>query len=392
MKSFKTFIAVPLAIAAALTAAALQAQQLANQSRESVTFSQYVDPGSEQRLADTAIARESRSFFRKVSGAELNRGIELVTDADRAVIQITPLDGVAKGARVTRREIPKGMTLSNGAQRRSVNDDSIALHRMSQGLRQIMPAFYRRAHAMRVPADMGHGKLTLHANGNAAANSRYVVYVLDKHSDTTLQVQAPKTRFSRDGRLQLDAHTGGRAHIDSISATLVAPGGERYVLGGQMRGNQYRVDWPIRVSDSGAPGQLWEIEVASRIRSASGALVERVATVATDIFQPTADLASVYSDTRGLRLDLDIRQPGRYEARALVQGRDRNGDYLPIVLSYSAEWLEAGRREMSVPVDMARLAASGLDGPYRVQSLQLLDQSRMAVLDYQRGSWELGAP
>lgn len=392
MQYYRMIIAAPLAIAAALFTSALQAQQLANQNREKVTFSQYVDPASEQRLVDTPVARKSRSFFRKVSGTELNRGLELITDADRAVIQITPLDGVANGARVTKREIPRGMTLSNGAQRRPVDDDSIALHRMSRGLRQQLPAFYRRAHAMRVPADMGHGKLTLKANGNAAARAQYVVYVLDRHSDTALEVRAPKTRFSRAEHLTLEASAGGRAQIDSISATLVAPGGERYALSGKMQGDEYRVDWPVRVRESGAPGQLWSVQVKSRIHSASGALVERVATVATDIFQQTAGLASVHSEAQGLRLDLDVQQPGRYEVRALVQGRDRSGGYLPIMLSYNAEWLEAGRRQMAVPVDMAQLNASGLDGPYRIQSLQLLDQGRMAVLDYQRGSWELATP
>lgn len=392
MKLFQILFTAPLAVAAALATAAVQAQQPGNQSREKVIFSQYVDPAAEQRLADTPIERKSHSFFRQVSGAELNRGLQLVTDADRAVIQITPLDGVANGTRVGKREIPRGMTLSNGKQRRPVDDDSIALHRMSEGLRQSLPAFYRRAHAMRVPADMGHGKLTLHANGNAAADARYVIYVLDKHSDTALEVRAPKTRFARTGQLQFEASAGGRARIDTISATLVAPGGERYALSGQMQGGRYRVDWPIRAGDSGTPGQLWTVEVTSRLRSAGGALVERVATLATSIFEQTADLTSVHSDAQGLRLDLDVQQPGRYEVRALVQGRDPNGAYLPIMLSYNAEWLEAGRREMRLPVDMARLTASGLDGPYRVQSLQLLDQGRMAVLGYQRGSWELASP
>lgn len=390
MKLLLINIATVLILIAATSST--QAQEMANRSREKVHFSQQLEPSAKQQLADRATEKESRVFQRRVSGAELNRGVTLTTDADGAVIQISPLDSVKNGKRVVNTEVPRGMTLSNGAQRRRVDDNSIALHRKSQGLRTQFPGFYRRAHAMQVPADMGYGNLRLQAHGNAPDDTDYIVYALDKNSDTTLQVRTPKTRFSRGEHLVLNARASGTADIESISATLVAPGGERYGVSGQLRGGNYQVDWPIQVDAPRVPGRLWQVELRSTIRNAKGVRVERVAFVAADIFERTANLDSIYSDAQGLRLALDVQQPGRFEARALVHGRNRNGEYQPTLLSYQAEWLEAGQRELAIPIGSIELAAAGLAPPYRVQSLQLLDQSRMAVLEYRQGSWELEAP
>jgi hypothetical protein len=252
---------------------------------------------------------------------------------------------------------------------------------------------------MKVPADMGHGKLRLEAHGNAPVDTDYVVYVLDKNSDTTLDVKAPKARFSRNGKLVLSARASSNAgggtkasvKIESVTTTLVAPGGERYAVKGKLRDGNYEVEWPIQVDAKRIPGKLWKVELNSTVRGAKGMRVQRVASIAADIFEPTASLESVYSDAQGLRLTLDVEQAGRYEVRALVTGRSANGEHKPALLNYQAEWLEAGTREISVPIDSAKLAASGLQAPYRVQNLQLLDQSRMAVLEYRQGDWELSS-
>lgn len=367
------------------------AQDLANNKREKISFSQHVDSSIAQRLADVGAIQKSRVFFRKVSGAELNSGVDLTVDADQAVIQITPLDSVRNGKRIVNREVPRGMTLSNGVQRRRVDDDSIALHRKSQGLRENFPKFYSRAHAMRVPKDMGRGKLRLEANGNAKDDTDYIVYVLDKNSDIELEVQTPKTRFSRSENLVLDAQPSpkSKAKIESISSTLVAPNGKRYTVSGRMENNRYRVHWPIKVDAPSMPGELWQVEVRSTIRNSSNESIERVAVVSANIFEETAEVSSVYSDAQGLRLALDVQQPGRYETRALVYGIAPNGEYKPTLLSYQAEWFEPGQREMKIPVDDSTLVSSGLGGPYRVQNIQLLDQGRMAVLEYLQGNWEL---
>lgn len=367
------------------------AQEILNKSREAISFSQYVQPGAEQRLADTGSSEQSKVFFRKFSGAELNRGAELVVDAKQAVIQVSPLDRVEKGRRVVNNEIPRGMTLSNGTERRPVDDDSIALHRKSQGLRQNFPALYGRAHVMRVPEDMGRGRFKLEANGNANPSAEYIVYVLDKHSDVALEVQTPSKRFARSGKLTVDARPGGKASakLESVSTTLIAPNGKRFPVKGQVSGNRYRADWPINVDAPSVPGELWSLEVRSTLRNQRREAIERVAVVAVDIFTETAAVSAVDSDAQGLTLSLNVRDAGRFEARALVFGTNSDGEYRPVLLAYQAGWLDAGLREMAMPIDSAKLEASGLQGPYQVRNIQFLDQGRMSVLEYLQGSWAL---
>ncbi|UHQ54942.1 DUF4785 domain-containing protein [Microbulbifer sp. YPW16] len=394
MKNLQTK-AIPLFFAMAATAMVAtmaSAQQILNDSRERVSFSQLVEQGKEQQLADSGAREQSRAFYRKVTGAELNRGAEFFVDGKQAVIQVSPLDRASNGRRVVDTDIPRGMTLSNGTERRPVSDDSIALHRKSEGLRQEFPGFYGRAHVMKVPEDMGRGRFTLKANGNASANAEYILYVLDKRSDIELAVETPSKRFSRSGTLALEAKAAGQASasLESVSATLIAPRGDRYELGGGQRtGNRYTLDWPVNVDAPSVSGELWRIEVRSTLRNARNEPVERVAVIAADIFTETASATVGGSDAQSLTLSVDVQEAGRYEARALVFGVDSDGEYRPAMLAYQAEWLDAGAREMTVPIDTARLAASGLQAPYQVRSVQFLDQGRMSVLGYMQGSWEL---
>ncbi|SHE92539.1 protein of unknown function [Microbulbifer donghaiensis] len=386
----KSILIKSLALFCAFTTVAT-AQEIRNDSRERIHFSQYVEPDVEQRLKDSGSTEHSRVFFRKVSGAELNRGAELVIEAEKAVIQISPLDRGNNGKRVVNSDIPRGMTLSNGTERRRVDDDSIALYRKSQGLRENFPDFYGRAHVMRVPAEMGRGKFTLQANGNARADAEYIVYVLDKHSDTALEVQTPRKRFARGGNLVLEARPSGSAgaKLESIATTLIAPNGQRYDVSGQMSANGYRVSWPIKADAPSVPGELWRIEVRSTLRNARDEAIERVAVVAADIFLQTAKISAVDGGAQKLNLSVDVRDAGRYEVRALVFGRDGAGEYKPILLAYQAEWLDAGLREMQLPIDQSKLEASGLKAPYEVRNIQFLDQGRMSVLEYLDGAWKL---
>ncbi|WP_075188156.1 DUF4785 domain-containing protein [Teredinibacter haidensis] len=360
-------------------------------SREKVTFVQQLEPDTKVNLEDVAVQRSSRVFFRKVTGDQLNKGIDLTLDADNAVIQLSPLDGVKKGKRVLQKKVPLGMTLSNGKQRRNVDDDSIALHRKTEGLRESHPELYGRAHAMRVPPDMGRGRFNLRANGNAAKDQEFVVYVLDKNSDIELNVSAPKTRFARSEALTIDAQVSSeqKSSVESMSAVLVSPKGKRYAVPGKMRDGRFKTAWPIDVDVSSTRGELWQVEVHSTVLNARQEPVERIAVVAADIYQQSADLVDVEAGANSLTLALNVEMSGRYEARALIYGVDYDGEQKPVMLSYQAEWLEAGAREMNVAIDPAQLAASGLKAPYEVYSVQLLDQGRMHVLENQKGHWEL---
>lgn len=368
----------------------LQAETV--KASETVVYSQLVEPDRQQHLGDRAVEAKSRVFYKKVNGKQLNAGVEMVMDGDSAVLQVTPLDKVVNGRRVAQRQVPVNMTLSNGRETRNLDSDEIALHKKSQGLREQYPEMYGRAHAARIPESLGRGRMKLSAGGAAKADDEYVVYVLDKNSDMELNVATPAPRVARNGRLTLDAHmssAAGPMTAEQIDAELVSPQGKRYPVKGRLAKGRFHADWPVEVAAETSVGELWNIEVRALAKNAAGEPVERVAVVATSVFEPTAALQQVRADGAALQLALDVSAPGRYEVRALVYGTDYDGELKPAMLNYQAEWLQPGQQQMLVAVDQVRLAASGLSAPYEVRDIQLLDQKRMAVLESREGRWEL---
>jgi len=380
------FIATVVACVTPIYAIAGKADQ-----QRSVKFSQTLDPDTKVDTTDRPQRQKSRVFFRRVKGRDLNKGVNFTLDADSGIVQLTPLDGIKNGRKFTRTSLPRGLTLSNGKERRSVEDDSIALRRSTQSLRSASPEFFGRAHAMRVPSEMGRGRFALEANGNASEDDEYVLYVLDKNSDISLNVTAPKVRIARRSALNFSAFvdSNGKTTVESLSAELVSPAGNRYPIKGKMKNGRFESNWPANVSESHAPGELWEIQVHAMVRNAANELVERIAVVATDIFEQTATLDDVDTESFGLELSVNVSQEGRYEARALVFGRDDDGKYKPALLSYQAEYLPAGTGKMRVEIDSDQMLGSGLMAPFEVRHVKLIDQQNLSVIATKDGKWSL---
>jgi hypothetical protein len=72
---------------------------------------------------------------------------------------------------------------------------------------------------------------------------------------------------------------------------------------------------------------------------------------------------------------------GRYALRALVLGKDGKGATRPLARLETAAWLEAGRGTLRAEVSPEVVRKAGLRGPFQVQEVWLLDQSRLQVLE-----------
>ncbi|TVZ40419.1 uncharacterized protein DUF4785 [Alteromonadaceae bacterium 2753L.S.0a.02] len=384
MKSQK----IAVTLVATMLAVTVQAQSV---SREAVAFTQLVEPDSKIQMRDKGQHQSSRAYFQKITGAQLNNGVEFTVDGENAVLQISPLDKAKGKQRISKTKVPTGMSLSGNNKKRNVDSDEIALHRRSQGLKENYPELYGRAHVMQIPADMGRGKFRLKADNNAAIDDEFIVYVFDKNSAISLDVETSKSRYSVKQRLNFVASAKGEsnARLVSVDAQLVSPNGKTYKLPGNAKGNRFSSNWPIAMKEQRHPGELWQLQVKANIRTASGENVQRISEVAVDVYEPTATLQTVTSDAQTVALNLEVAKAGRYEARALVYGTDYDGASKPVLLAYQAQWLVPGQQQLTVSVDTAKLRASGLVAPYTVKSLQLLDQGRMAVLESSEGDWSL---
>jgi len=139
----------------------------------------------------------------------------------------------------------------------------------------------------------------------------------------------------------------------------------------------------VQVPQSNLPvkrGALYELYVNSQAND-KGIKIRRNAKVAFAIAQPTARIQSNFSvNNKAASINLNVASEGRYEVSGLVYGTSKNGTQLPIMISRSAYYLQPGEQVVQLKFDPKILAASGLQAPFTVKQLRLMDQSRMALL------------
>ncbi|GHA13826.1 hypothetical protein GCM10008090_24490 [Arenicella chitinivorans] len=356
-------------------------------SRDKVQYSHLVDGTQKQSLKGNGASQESQVYYREVSGQELNQGVELATDADSAVVKLTALRKAT--SRNALPPLPLDLELYKGETQRSVADPSIQMKQTSEALRGAAPTLFKHSEVMKIPADMGRGRFKLKAKTPVQKDDRYLLYVLDHNSDIKLKVNSRKNAYAKGEKLDFNAHVTSARKVKTVGmkSVLVAPDGRRFPIKSMGQGSGIRGNWKLDIDTQRAPGELWQLEVESTVINDQQVETRRIAKVALDIHDATATVASIKTRKGHMVMGLNVQQKGRFEVRALVAGTARDGSLKPISLTYYADWLERGLQTVSFPIDKALFKESGLSAPYVVQSVQLLDQSRMAALDAREGKW-----
>ena len=67
----------------------------------------------------------------------------------------------------------------------------------------------------------------------------------------------------------------------------------------------------------------------------------------------------------------------------MISGKDAAGMVRPVAFAATAEWIESGRKAVTLQLDKQLLHDAGVTGPLYIQELQLTDQSRLAILQKQ---------
>jgi hypothetical protein len=215
------------------------------------------------------------------------------------------------------------------------------------------------------------------------------MYVLDQNSDIALKVNSPKSAYSQDENLIFTAEVNSEKRLrnPSIKTVLVAPDGRRFPVKTTGKSNRIKGNWKLAIDAQREIGELWSLEVESTVLNEQRIATTRIAKIALDIHPETARLDSIASKGGAMSLLVNVKQRGRYEVRALVAGVDDSGKSKPASLTYHAEWLEPGLQSIDFPIDKKQLTGSNFRGPFVVQSVQLLDQSRMSSLSVHEGKW-----
>jgi len=189
-----------------------------------------------------------------------------------------------------------------------------------------------------------NGDFVIRNTNSSKTTALYAVHVFDKHSTQRLSVT--------------------RNHADYTTGDILS-----------LEGDFTKASLPLNIEAEF--GGLYEAFIDAK---ANG--IQRRVKTAFALSKPTAKLMPVYSGTlnRGLAVNLQIKDAGRYEIRGVLYGTNRSGQLEPLLNSSTAQWLEKGRSALRLNFDKNIIDASGLKAPFELKHLQLMDQSRMGNL------------
>ena len=337
-------------------------------------FSYLLAPDADVMLADVGAVVASKSHYQTVYGYGLKKGIGVATDGDEAIVQLTLIPGRLGKAGIQTSMMPSHLTIANGVKAMNAKDEAMAL--MADA-----PKLYSGTRVFKVAKELGAGELKLSSLSWVNPSDRFVLYVLDKNSDTRLNLASNRMSLAGGERLKVSTFLDGlNSQLLSTRAKLKAPDGRSYIVQGKTQGNQFDAYYDLNLDAQRKPGELWQLEVVSQYKSQRGHRVTRTASVALDVHQASAKLVSIDQSSGQLAAHLQVEQTGRYEVRAYVYGRNNLGLKTPALVSYTAENLDTGSQLMPLNIDFKQLAASGLQAPFTIEGVQLLDQGQMAVL------------
>lgn len=341
--------------------------------REPVQFAWALDP-SDAVSAPMVEVMESRSFWRTVEAAELQRGVEVELSAPGAVIQLSP----AAGARA----LPAQSLKVRDAANRVMDTRQFESAQLQQAGMAVTPG----TQLLKLESgDIGRYRLQA-----ADGQGRYVLQVLEPNSPVVLRARTDRAVAFAGSRISLQVDMDGAQSAAASLAQrlaraplvgqglLVAPDGRTWdvpLQAGRGGGLSSTVALPAEGSD--APG-LWELQVFAEQGG-----IARDTRLAFAVSRPTARIAGSIraANLADLRFPLQVGAPGRYEVRATLFATGADGQLRPVAQGHSAAWFNAaGAGQLRLSFAGVALPA-GYGAPYELREVELHDQSRMAPIE-----------
>ena len=341
--------------------------------REPVQFAWALDP-SDAVSAPMVEVMESRSFWRTVEAAELQRGVEVELSAPGAVIQLSPAPGA--------RALPAQSLKVRDAANRVMDTRQFESAQLQQAGMAVAPG----TQLLKLESgDIGRYRLQA-----ADGQGRYVLQVLEPNSPVVLRARTDRAVAFAGSRISLQVDMDGAQSAAASLAQrlaraplvgqglLVAPDGRTWdvpLQAGRGGGLSSTVALPAEGSD--APG-LWELQVFAEQGG-----IARDTRLAFAVSRPTARIAGSIRATNlaDLRFPLQVGAPGRYEVRATLFATGTDGQLRPVAQGHSAAWFNAaGAGQLRLSFAGVALPA-GYGAPYELREVELHDQSRMAPIE-----------
>ncbi|WP_144392090.1 DUF4785 domain-containing protein [Pleionea sediminis] len=343
--------------------------------KKAVTFSQKLMPDENITLGKTSLSVSSKSYYQTINGAALKSGVWLYTTAEKAVVRITPAKSLVNGKTALSKTLePTDLVLSGNNGEFNVSKSGMSIQASSQQLNSAHPSIFKNSSAFVIDKSMGKGDFLLKTNKSIDDNSKYLIHVFDKNSNVSLDLKSSQSSFSQGQLLRVKAKFSGNQNIDYAmsNAKLISPTGEQYDMSLNKGKTGVNANLKIDFDTQRKPGELWK--VVFDMNSDSQDKVKRTAELAIDIHEKTARIAKVKYGNSGAEVSVNVDKPGRYEIRSWIfTGSGKRME--PGRIEYSAKWLDEGNHTFLVPLSSKK----GLRE--EIKQLQLMDQSRLAVLD-----------
>lgn len=365
----------------------------ASGAKDAVSVSWPVQPAGKAGLVAAAAPSqhplvESREAYRKVTGRELNAGVQITTTQARALVRVQALS--ASGLREQQSIQPQYLTVTPAGGKALTNGEAMEWLVTPERLAKSGLPFASGTSAFRVHGNLGAGKLKLQASG-LDDNAEYMLNVVEKDSPVVFELRTEAAEHRHGDVLTVHAaiiEQGSTAQPGKIRAVLVAPSGREYPLAFKPGKHGLSAQLALDAREQTGPG-LWEV----RAHAARGE-VERFARLAFPVMLPTArlagdaDLRTATDGALTLTLGVQAGSGGRYQVRGTLYGMV-NGAMQAIATADSAKWLDAGRGQIGLAFDAGLLATAS--GPFELRDVTLHDQGRMSVLHRQSLAAQLDA-
>lgn len=342
-------------------------QKMANRHTDGVQFSQ---PAGDMKLAAFAgdLRNSSRQYWLETSSAELKSGITLYTTAPGAVIRIS-----AKGNSKAASDFDIG-ALQFGTSKDWLSASAASDALASQAALKHTGLAGNTALRLRQDFPVGSFKVRLHPTAKSTPGA-LLVHVFEPNSNAIATAVSAKRHYSSGSKATIQVELSEISQA-SLHGFVVAPDGESFDL--TFKNQSADLKLPKGYHGMG----LWEAHVYVN-GDHKGLPTARSVRVPFSVATPTAKFdRNVIVDEERFGFDIQVASSGRYAVKGVLMGTNSKGALVPVSVAESAQWLEPGNHQLEL--NFANKTSGQISAPFEIQHLQLVDQSRMAVLHQQQ--------
>jgi len=364
-----------------------------NSSRDTINYAEAIV--SAQKITAPNLSQQSSSdqYWRTVSGAELNKGVNLAISQSDSIIRIAPRGDNSSGGLMHSPAIAPDKLRLYKIDKQTIDKSISLIQSISDPQAMATAGLIDDSSALRLSKQATPGQYQLQVVQPLGADDTYLINVKEKGSPYQLTLSSPALVASIDREIGFKLEMSNNDSALAPVATLKQENGQYHRLQLLNNGDTWQAKLPDNLALPSSNRGLSEIQVNIETRVDNKPVIRTVKT-AFKQYVPSARIgqqATIHwraqKPIKAL-LSLEVANPGRYAVSAILQGTDANGNLQNILHTESALWLESNG-EISLNFDSALIDASPLRAPYMLKALELKDQGQMARLSYLTTAAEL---